>query len=59
MVHGGRGSAIDHVLSRGIMHIPSHHFQCGMSEYLLQPEDITAFMVEEVGGIGMAAEVSV
>jgi hypothetical protein len=30
-----------------------------MPKYLLQPEDITAFMIEEVGGIGMAAKVSV
>jgi hypothetical protein len=28
-----------------------------MPKYLLQPEDITAFVIEEVGGISMAAKV--
>jgi hypothetical protein len=30
-----------------------------MPKYLLQPEDVTAFVIKEVGGISMAAEVGV
>lgn len=40
------------------MHISAYHFQTGMAQYLLQPENIATVMEQEIGSKGMPAQMS-
>ena len=41
------------------MDIPVDHLQRAVAQDLFQPKDVTTFVVKKIGGVGMAAEMSV
>ena len=48
--------ALNHYLCFCIVYVASYHFQGGVAEYLLEPEDVTAFVDKEISSKGVSAE---